>query len=153
MVTTAADRVGDTVNRQKPVLPGQVFRDNDSRVTHGIRYVQVLAVDSNSVWARRVTKIGDEWIGDESYRTTRIRIKVFHSKAQTGFTLVDSPVPVRKMTIEIEGADDLIAQRLLHAIDREAREFDGHFTHLQVSADGSSMLALRGKRTVDDLTG
>lgn len=130
-----------------PVLPGEIYRDNDNRTSGtGTRYVQIVVVDGQRAHVQRVRKNGGGWVHDERFPSTRIRLAAFHSKAQTGFTLIDTPWPAQRLTIEVTGGTDLIVQRLIYAIESEAHEFGSEFASIAISADGSKVLDINGKR-------
>jgi hypothetical protein len=135
------------VKPRPPVLPGEIYRDNDGRQgSHGTRYVQVVVVDGERAHVQRVKKDGSGWVHEAQFPSTRIRLAAFHSRAQTGFTLIDTPWPAQRLTVEVTGGTDLIIQRLIYAIESEAHEFQSEFASIAITADGSKVLDITGKR-------
>lgn len=134
------------VKTTRPVLPGEIYRSNDLRDVN--RCLRVVAVGREHVVVEKVGSFGSAWIAITGARQTRIRRSAFHSKAQRGYTLIDSPVPTRRIVVEIDGADELISQRLFLAIEQEAQDFRDHHTQVTISVDGSHHTTVTGKRSI-----
>jgi hypothetical protein len=133
------------VKPRPPVLPGEIYRDNDIRSTgSGPRYVQVVVVDGERAHIQGVYRFGQGWVSNG--RQTRVRLQAFHSKSQRGFTLVESPWPAQRLTIEVTAGTSLLIQRLIYSIETEAHEFQSEFASIAITADGSKVLDITGKR-------
>lgn len=133
------------MKQTRPVLPGQVFRSNDRRET---RYVRVIGIHGDHANVEPVyggQRTG-HWHAHAHARVTAIRLRAFNSPSQRGFTLVDAPWPVDAIRIDIQDGSDLFVDRLVRAIEQEARDFLGEHRHLRVMVRDTPVLEVTGGR-------
>ena len=135
------------VKTTRPVLPGEIYRSNDLRDVN--RLLRVLTVSRETVFVQKVERFGEAYVPVGGARETRIRRSAFHSKAQRGYTLIESPIPARSIAVTIDGADDLIAQRLLLALEQEATDFAAHHSRVSIIVDGAHQIEVVGTRRFD----